>query len=70
VTAPLLLVYSQADPTVPVENAAIIAREAGSQIVERHTLRESGHILTQHVERETVFTLVADFIARRKKGNK
>jgi carboxylesterase len=70
VTAPLLLVYSEADPTVATENAAIIAREVCSRIVERHTLRDSGHILTQHVERETVFALVADFIAHQKKVNK
>jgi carboxylesterase len=66
VTAPLLLVYSEADQTVPIENAAIIAREVCSQIVEQHLLRNSEHILTQHVEREQVFALVADFIARQK----
>ena len=62
----MLLVYSEADQTVPIENAAIIAREVGSRVVEPHTLQNSGHILTQHVERETVFGLVADFIARQK----
>jgi len=64
VTVPLLLIYSKADLTVPVENAAIIAREVSSPIIEQHILHNSEHILTQHVERETVFTLVADFIAR------
>lgn len=64
VTAPLLLIYSEADQTVPRENAAIIARQVGSKEVEQHLLRTSEHILTQHVERETVYALVADFIAR------
>jgi esterase/lipase len=66
VTAPLLLIYSESDQTVPVENAAIIAREVCSPVIEQHTLRTSDHILTQHVERETVFALVADFIAHQK----
>jgi carboxylesterase len=66
VTAPLLLIYSEADQTVPIENAAIVAREVSSRNIEQHTLRASEHILTQHVERETVFALVADFIARQK----
>ncbi len=66
VTASLLLIYSESDQTVPIENAAIIAREVCSRTVEQHTLRASGHILTQHVEREAVFALVADFIARQK----
>lgn len=64
VTAPLLLVYSEADQIIPVENAAIIAREVASAVIEQHTLHQSDHILTQHVERETVFKLVTDFIAR------
>jgi carboxylesterase len=64
VTAPLLLVYSEADQTVSIENRAIVAREVGSKTIEQHTLHTSEHILTQHVERETVFALVADFIAR------
>jgi carboxylesterase len=66
ITAPLLLVYSESDQTVPIENAAIVARAVCSRVVEQHTLPTSGHILTQHVERETVFALVADFIARQK----
>lgn len=63
VTAPLLLVYSEADETVPLDNQALIAGQVGSAVVERHILRRSGHILTQDVERETVFKLAADFIA-------
>ncbi len=64
VTAPLLLVYSEADKTVPIENLAIVAREVASRAVEQHILHNSDHILTQHIERETVFALIADFITR------
>jgi len=62
ITAPLLLIYSQADKTVSPDNAAIIARSVSSKTVEQHLLQHSEHILTQHVERETVFALVAAFI--------
>jgi len=64
VNAPLLLVYSEADKTVRIENQATIASSVGSRVVEQHTLHTSDHILTQHIERETVFALVADFITR------
>lgn len=65
VTAPLLLVYSEGDQTVPLENRDYIVSRVSSPFIEQHTLQRSDHILTMDVERETVFQLVADFIARR-----
>lgn len=63
VTAPLLLVYSQADKTVAVAQSDYIASKVSSKIIERHILEKSGHILTQDVEREQVFAWVAGFVA-------
>ncbi len=64
VTAPLLLIYSQGDQTVSLENRDYIAAHVGSKLVEQHTLQRSDHILTMDVERETVFQYVADFLSR------
>nr|PZN53347.1 MAG: hypothetical protein DIU68_12740 [Chloroflexota bacterium] len=64
VKAPLLLVYSRNDHVVPAGQMSIVADRVASQIVERHELHKSGHILPQDCEHEKVFQLVDDFIAR------
>lgn len=70
VTAPLLLIYSENDKTVPVICQQIIAdgvRSADKQVV---TLKQSGHILTQDIESPEVFRLAAAFIRESKAGRK
>lgn len=62
VTAPLLLIYSRGDVTAVVEQSDAIASGVSSPTIQRHILDHSGHILTQDVEREQVFTWVADFV--------
>lgn len=64
ITAPLLLIYSTADRTVPPENLDLIRLAASGASVESHLLHQSDHILPQDIERETVFALTAGFIAR------
>jgi esterase/lipase len=64
VTAPTLLIYSETDPTVPYFNLQYVAERLGSAVIETHTLKQSGHILTQDREKETVFQLTGDFIER------
>jgi len=64
VDAPLLLVNSTADPTVPPDHARVIATGVASRDIEQHMLHISQHILTQDVEYETVLALVAAFVAR------
>lgn len=64
VNAPLLVVYSEGDKTVSLENRDHIVNHIGSAVVERQTLQQSDHIITQDTERETVFAWVADFITR------
>jgi carboxylesterase len=68
VKAPLLLLYSTADPTVPYEQARLIADGVSSSVVEQKTLFQSGHILPQDCERDLVFATVADFVRRHTKG--
>ncbi len=65
ITVPLMLIYSKADPTVPYKNMAIIASAVRSTDLVQHTLERSAHILTQEVERETVYALAWEFLASR-----
>ncbi len=62
VQAPLLLIYSEGDKTVGLNNRDMILANVKSSVVEQHTLKRSDHILPQDSERETVFELVAAFI--------
>ncbi|MBN1680090.1 MAG: alpha/beta fold hydrolase [Anaerolineae bacterium] len=64
-TAPLLLVYSKADQTVPYDNLALIADRVGSRDLVVQTLEYSDHVLTQETERETVYDRVWDFLSAR-----
>ena len=64
-TVPLLLIYSRADQTVPYDNLALAASLVNSRDLVTRTLEASDHVLTQDVERETVFALVWEFVAAR-----
>ncbi len=65
-TAPLQLIYSEGDRTVPFWNLAKIASLAGTPKDRLHTLalKQSDHLLTLDVEMDTVFDTVAAFVAR------
>jgi carboxylesterase len=65
VTAPLLLIYSRGDRTVPFGNLEVIANAVRSSDLVTRTLDHSDHCLTQEIERETVFEMVWDFLAAR-----
>ncbi len=65
ITVPLLLLYSRKDRTVPLENLDLVRQGVRSTDVVVHVLEESGHVLTQDVEREAVYALVWDFIRAR-----
>lgn len=64
VTAPLLLVYSEADHTAPLFNGQRAFERAGSADKQLKVLHHSGHNVQLDIERETVFALVAEFVAR------
>jgi len=62
VTAPTALIYSKGDQSVSYDNLAIAqAGLTNASVVEAHTLEKSGHILTQDMEKNTVFQIVTDF---------
>ncbi len=65
ITVPLLLIYSKADPTVPYGNMQQVASSVRSTDVVQQTIEHSGHVLTQDIEREKVYTLVSEFLAAR-----
>ncbi len=54
ISAPLCLIYSLGDPTVPYENAQQLASAVTSPECELHTLSKSAHVLPVDVEREEV----------------
>lgn len=66
VTAPLLLIYTEKDGTVPLASQQIIAKSVRSTEVECVTLKQSGHILTQDIEHPEVFRRATAFIERRR----
>lgn len=65
ITTPLLLIYAEKDGAVPLSCSDYIAQAVKSQIVEQYTLNESGHIITQDIERDTAFELVTAFFRER-----
>lgn len=64
VTCPVSLIVSRADRTVPVGVADFVARRLGTDKLETTILEESGHVLPYDTERETVFRVVTDWLAR------
>lgn len=63
IRAPVLAIYSRADATVLMPNLeALKAGLTGATPIQIHVLEQSSHILTQDMERETVFRLVAEFV--------
>jgi esterase/lipase len=65
VTAPLLVIFSKGDQTVPFDNMRQIVEGVRSADVVQHVLERSEHVLTQDIEREAVFELIWDFIRAR-----
>ncbi len=65
ITVPLQLIYSRADQTVPFENMQIAIKGVRSVDVVQHVLERSDHVLTQDIERETVYNLVWNFLSER-----
>ena len=64
ITAPLLLIYSPRDPTVPAWNADWIASEVSSQHREVHLLARSLHVITVDVERVEVARRTGAFFGK------
>jgi carboxylesterase len=65
VRVPLLLIYSKNDQTVPFDNLRQVAEGVRSTDLVQRVLEHSDHVLTQEIERETVFSTVWEFIGAR-----
>ncbi|MCC6191943.1 MAG: alpha/beta fold hydrolase [Anaerolineales bacterium] len=59
---PALVIHSQGDASVPMANGEYIYQRLGSADKQLLRLRQSGHILTEDVEREQVFAAARTFV--------
>lgn len=64
VTVPTLIVVSEADLTVPASVADRIERTIGAKTKKTVILRESGHVVTRGVEKETVGDATVEWFGR------
>jgi carboxylesterase len=64
ITAPVLLIYSSADETVSLENLQLNYEAMGRAKKYKLVLQESLHVVTEDIERESVFKAVDDFIKK------
>ena len=62
VTAPALLIHSQADQTVPFGDLQRHYEALGSPQKRKLVLEKSDHVVTEHVERDIVFKAITDFV--------
>jgi carboxylesterase len=67
IAAPVSLIFSRLDPTVPVRNAELLMRELPPGDRELHWLERSGHVLPVDFERSLVAQRVLEFFARLEK---
>jgi carboxylesterase len=65
ITAPVLLMHSRADDTVPFEHLQLYYNAIGSADKQTLILEKSLHCIAEDVERELVFEAAADFIKAR-----
>ena len=61
---PVLLINSKNDKTVPPSHAENYRREISSNHIELVTLENSGHVVTEDIEREIVFNASLNFIRK------
>jgi carboxylesterase len=67
IAAPVQLIYSRRDPTVPAFNAERVMRGLPTGGHELHWLEDSAHVLPVDREREVVARRVVDFLSRLEK---
>lgn len=67
ISAPVSLIFSRLDPTVPVRNAELLMRELPPGDRELHWLESSGHVLPVDFERALVAQRVVEFLSRLEK---
>lgn len=62
VNKPVLLINSRADKTVPLSHMEKIASQLKNAAVTKFLVEKSGHVITEDIERKTVFERVNQFI--------
>jgi carboxylesterase len=67
IQAPVQLIYSRLDPTVPVRNAELVLRGLPPGERELRWLEASGHVLPVDAERNQVARWAVDFLSRMEK---
>ncbi|MDZ4672706.1 MAG: alpha/beta fold hydrolase [Phototrophicales bacterium] len=65
IQTPALLMYSEGDKSVPINNMSYIEKHIGSDDVQVRKFEKSGHILTQDVDCDAVFQTAGAFIQER-----
>ncbi len=64
IEAPTRTILSEADQTVPVSVGRLITSHIGAEITDDVVLTESGHVLSNDIERDTVADLTVDWLQR------
>lgn len=65
IAQPVLLINSKSDRTVPLDHAEKIESLLSNSVcVERVTLDSSGHVITEDIEKETVFNAFFNFLKK------
>jgi carboxylesterase len=64
VTAPVLMIHSQRDASVPVEDMQNIFNRLGSKDKQTLLVENSGHVIPRDNERKRAFKAAGDFISR------
>jgi len=67
INIPILLINSRGDPSAPIEHAEQYSTLIPSKDLECVTLEKSGHVVTEDIERQKVFSAALDFINKHKK---
>jgi carboxylesterase len=67
ISAPVLLINSKSDPVVPIAHADKIKALLTTANVEQVVLENSGHVITEDIEREIVFESAFQFIQKNSK---
>lgn len=64
IKAPTLTILSEADQTVPLSVGSLIESRIGAEIHHNVVLTESGHVLSNDLERDTVADLTIEWLQR------
>lgn len=62
ISIPVLLIHSKADQGVPFVNLERFLTHLNTPVKKKLELEKSGHVVTEDIERETVFHTISDFV--------